>query len=651
MPTNNTILLKKSSVSSNAPTALEYGEIAINYADGDIYYKNSDTTIKKINASDADTLDGLDSTQFLRSDTSDTMAGDLHQDDNYRHYFGTSDDASIYFDGSDLRVTSTGDILLNGQAYYIEQIGTAMIGGLKTGNARGTYALDIQNYQSAATKVASGDYSIAVGYDNESSAPGGNTYGYQNVASAVGAIANGSVNSVSVTYSAAYGNQNTISGSGAYALAVGYSNAASGQYSTAIGYDNTATNTRSTAIGALCNCTGFNSTAVGRSCTAGAGGQSSAVGYNCLASGAYCTAFGYQTTSTGNYATAFGSLAKTTINNSTELGYWTSSSSRGGVVRINGNGQVASTIVNSGIGPTDGGSSAGAEADGTLPRYMYAIQRNSTHFYLYYNDNGTMRVIDIGDWNGHKYWYDNEYAYFGTAQDAGIWYDGTDLNIDPNLVGSGDLNILGDIVIDNGTNTTLTVLSDDGGRSLIKAHGNSQGTGAIEVGQSDQYGGGISYNGDGTPAFVGGESNDHITFYRMATGTRTAVFHYPYNTNTVYFNGDVQISGDVQINGTNILENTVTTTSTTANQTLATASGDGGKFLLKGKDNVTGAIHITEINFVNNGSTVYYNEFGTVYSSAALGTFDVIYSGGLAYLRGTPASSNSTEWTTLVTYY
>jgi hypothetical protein len=43
------VLLKKSSVPSNVPTTgnLDYGELAINYADGRLYYKNSSNVIKK----------------------------------------------------------------------------------------------------------------------------------------------------------------------------------------------------------------------------------------------------------------------------------------------------------------------------------------------------------------------------------------------------------------------------------------------------------------------------------------------------------------------------------------------------------------------------------------------------------------------------
>lgn len=41
----NTIKIKNSGTASATPTSLEYGELAINYADGKIYYKNSANSI------------------------------------------------------------------------------------------------------------------------------------------------------------------------------------------------------------------------------------------------------------------------------------------------------------------------------------------------------------------------------------------------------------------------------------------------------------------------------------------------------------------------------------------------------------------------------------------------------------------------------
>ena len=84
------IKLKKSAVAGRVPQTndLAYGEIAINYADGVLYYKNTDTTIKRLSASsigvdssavsamidqsyvnnldvNAGTLDGQDGTYYL----------------------------------------------------------------------------------------------------------------------------------------------------------------------------------------------------------------------------------------------------------------------------------------------------------------------------------------------------------------------------------------------------------------------------------------------------------------------------------------------------------------------------------------------------------------------------------------------------------
>lgn len=41
----NTIKIKRSGTGSQVPSSLEYGELAINYADGKIYYKNSSNSI------------------------------------------------------------------------------------------------------------------------------------------------------------------------------------------------------------------------------------------------------------------------------------------------------------------------------------------------------------------------------------------------------------------------------------------------------------------------------------------------------------------------------------------------------------------------------------------------------------------------------
>jgi hypothetical protein len=78
------VLLKKSSVSSNAPGIgdLEYGEVAINYADGRLYYKNSSNIIK--NFIDSDLIIGyIDYIDSLKVDIDgDIMTGTLDMGGN-----------------------------------------------------------------------------------------------------------------------------------------------------------------------------------------------------------------------------------------------------------------------------------------------------------------------------------------------------------------------------------------------------------------------------------------------------------------------------------------------------------------------------------------------------------------------------------------
>jgi hypothetical protein len=66
---------------------------------------------------DAVTLDGIDSSQFLRSDAADTKtAGDLSFADNVKAIFGAGSDLQIYHDGSHswIKDLGTGNLVLNG---------------------------------------------------------------------------------------------------------------------------------------------------------------------------------------------------------------------------------------------------------------------------------------------------------------------------------------------------------------------------------------------------------------------------------------------------------------------------------------------------------------------------------------------------------
>ena len=91
---------------------------------------------------------------------------------------------------------------------------------------------------------------------------------------------------------------------------------------------------------------------------------------------------------------------------------------------------------------------------------------------------------------------------------------------------------------------SLDIRAPDNGTAKIMLCGTDQGTGDLFVGQSPNYGGGIMYNGDGSPST--GTTTDAISFYRITEGgDPIEVFFYMYNSNTVNFKGDITSTGDI----------------------------------------------------------------------------------------------------------
>jgi hypothetical protein len=88
---------------------------------------------------------------------------------------------------------------------------------------------------------------------------------------------------------------------------------------------------------------------------------------------------------------------------------------------------------------------------------------------------------------------------------------------------------------------------------------------------------------------------------------------------------------------------TLTTTATTANQvvaTLASATYRSVEFLVSITSSTN--YYLTKILAVHDGTTVYMTQYGEIYSSSALATFDMDISGGSIRLLTTPAQATST---------
>ena len=156
--------------------------------------------------------------------------------------------------------------------------------------------------------------------------------------------------------------------------------------------------------------------------------------------------------------------------------------------------------------------------------------------------------------NASRYIYAGGYFYDGSGVHT-LWHagnDGSGSGLDADTVdglhGSCFIRCSGvaDQTISN-SSTILRLRSTNAGCSMLilgQSTDGSQGTGVLELTQDGSHGGGISYNGDGSPAFVSGETADHVTFYNLNAGTRTEVFHYPYNSTTVNFNSNPTVAGN-----------------------------------------------------------------------------------------------------------
>ncbi len=104
--------------------------------------------------------------------------------------------------------------------------------------------------------------------------------------------------------------------------------------------------------------------------------------------------------------------------------------------------------------------------------------------------------------------------------------------------------------MDGGTNTTLTILSNDTGQSKLELRGDNQGTGYVYVGQSASHGGGIVYNGDDNPNLP--FTTDHVSLFRRTVSVDYEVMHWAHNSNDITMTGSLTMDGDLTVKGNDI---------------------------------------------------------------------------------------------------
>ena len=86
----------------------------------------------------------------------------------------------------------------------------------------------------------------------------------------------------------------------------------------------------------------------------------------------------------------------------------------------------------------------------------YALWANEGDFILDGDGNGVRGGTNAGS-----------DLFFGEGQDAAVWYDGTDLNIDPNIVGSGQVEVRGDLAFEGDLRRTSGTLRCPTGEVLF----------------------------------------------------------------------------------------------------------------------------------------------------------------------------------------
>ena len=93
-----------------------------------------------------------------------------------------------------------------------------------------------------------------------------------------------------------------------------------------------------------------------------------------------------------------------------------------------------------------------------------------------------------------------------------------------------------------GVNQDVHILAktNDNNVAVLAAHGDSQGTGRLYVGQSNMYGGGIEYNGDNSPTSTGAGA-DYLALYRVDQGGYHWTARNYYNSNDWLFRSRIGI--------------------------------------------------------------------------------------------------------------
>lgn len=195
---NTSIQLKKSGVTGNTPSGLAFGEVALNYADGKLYYKNSGGGTSYIsNQYSFDTINSNNSL-ILAGSVSDTLS------------FVAGDNITISTN------TTTKTITINSIASTDYSAGVYANGAFDKANAAFAYANSLSG--GTSTDGIARDWANSAGsYANSAFIAANSAYGSQNTTGTYANVAFSFANSAGAYANSAYLQANTATNNAASA--------------------------------------------------------------------------------------------------------------------------------------------------------------------------------------------------------------------------------------------------------------------------------------------------------------------------------------------------------------------------------------------------------------------------------------------------
>ena len=234
------------------------------------------------------------------------------------------------------------------------------------------------------------------------------------------------------------------------------------------------------------------------------------------------------------------------------------------------------------------------------------------------------------------------------------------------VITTGNITTINSGLLQNGnSNVTITAngnvtLNAVGGARVIATSAGANVTGTLGVSANLSALGVLTdnlYYANGTPWDLqeAAGANTQIQFNNGTNNNFGASANFTFNnsTNVLTVTGNANVTnqlnlGNVSVN-TGISWGSVTTSGIGANQTIAQFSVTGVtgvEFLVKAIDSTGSKYSVATVQAVTDGTNVDYTIFGGVNLGTTTGSLAVNISGSNIALQVTPASSNSTVWTT-----